>query len=260
MAEDMFLGKIGSGAYGDIKAVTSYARTMVTRLGMSRKLGPIAYEEGSSRCSWAGTSGGRTCSARRRCRRSTPRSSASSTSSSAGAHDPRRQPREGRDVEGRPARARVHRRRGVQAADEGPDPARARAERRPLGGRHDRGGGGDVDGPRPATTTTTAAATAAAAGRRASTTPLERERQRPSDGRGPAGPFRAPAGTWACGVSDDAPVADGHRQPDAGQLLGRFTRRRARGRGGPGPAPGRRGCRPARPGGRVVATRRRAGR
>ena len=47
MAEEIFLGKIGSGAYGDIKAVTSYARTMVTRLGMSEKLGPIAYEEGS---------------------------------------------------------------------------------------------------------------------------------------------------------------------------------------------------------------------
>jgi cell division protease FtsH len=46
VAEDIFLGKIGSGAYGDIKAVTSYARTMVTRLGMSRKLGPIAFEEG----------------------------------------------------------------------------------------------------------------------------------------------------------------------------------------------------------------------
>ncbi len=47
MAEDIFLGKIGSGAYGDIKAVTNYARTMVTRLGMSEKLGPIAYDEGS---------------------------------------------------------------------------------------------------------------------------------------------------------------------------------------------------------------------
>jgi len=47
MAEDIFLGKIGSGAYGDIKAVTSYARTMVTRLGMSELLGPIAYEEGN---------------------------------------------------------------------------------------------------------------------------------------------------------------------------------------------------------------------
>ena len=33
VAEDVFLGKIGSGAYGDIKAVTNYARTMVTRLG-----------------------------------------------------------------------------------------------------------------------------------------------------------------------------------------------------------------------------------
>ena len=47
VAEDVFLGKIGSGAYGDIKAVTNYARTMVTRLGMSDKLGPIAFEEGA---------------------------------------------------------------------------------------------------------------------------------------------------------------------------------------------------------------------
>ncbi|MCP4571184.1 MAG: ATP-dependent zinc metalloprotease FtsH [bacterium] len=47
VAEDVFLGKIGSGAYGDIKAVTNYARTMVTRLGMSSKLGPIAFEESS---------------------------------------------------------------------------------------------------------------------------------------------------------------------------------------------------------------------
>ncbi|RKZ19448.1 cell division protein FtsH, partial [bacterium] len=47
VAEDVFLGKIGSGAYGDIKAVTNYARTMVTRLGMSPKLGPIAFEENS---------------------------------------------------------------------------------------------------------------------------------------------------------------------------------------------------------------------
>jgi cell division protease FtsH len=47
VAEDIFLGKIGSGAYGDIRAVTNYARTMVTRLGMSEKLGPIAFEEGA---------------------------------------------------------------------------------------------------------------------------------------------------------------------------------------------------------------------
>jgi len=47
VAEDVFLGKIGSGAYGDIKAVTNYARTMVTRLGMSPKLGPIAFDDGA---------------------------------------------------------------------------------------------------------------------------------------------------------------------------------------------------------------------
>jgi cell division protease FtsH len=47
VAESIFLGKIGSGAYGDIKAVSSYARTMVTRLGMSEKLGPIAFGEGA---------------------------------------------------------------------------------------------------------------------------------------------------------------------------------------------------------------------
>ncbi len=47
VAEEIFLGEIGSGAYGDIKSVTNYARTMVTRLGMSDALGPIAYEESS---------------------------------------------------------------------------------------------------------------------------------------------------------------------------------------------------------------------
>jgi len=46
-AEELFLGRIASGAYGDIKAVTAYARGMVTRLGMSEILGPIAFEESS---------------------------------------------------------------------------------------------------------------------------------------------------------------------------------------------------------------------
>jgi cell division protease FtsH len=46
-AEEIFLGRIASGAYADIKAVTNYARMMVTQLGMSEKLGPIAYEESS---------------------------------------------------------------------------------------------------------------------------------------------------------------------------------------------------------------------
>ncbi|PJA76029.1 cell division protein FtsH [bacterium CG_4_9_14_3_um_filter_65_15] len=47
VAEEIYLGKIGSGAYADIKMVTGNARTMVTRLGMSRELGPISFEEGN---------------------------------------------------------------------------------------------------------------------------------------------------------------------------------------------------------------------
>jgi cell division protease FtsH len=45
VAEEIFLGRIGSGAADDIKRVTALARTMVTRLGMSERLGPVAYEE-----------------------------------------------------------------------------------------------------------------------------------------------------------------------------------------------------------------------
>ncbi|MBE0564709.1 MAG: ATP-dependent zinc metalloprotease FtsH [Krumholzibacteria bacterium] len=47
VAEEIFLGKIGSGAFADIRMVTSIARAMVTQLGMSAKMGPISYEEGS---------------------------------------------------------------------------------------------------------------------------------------------------------------------------------------------------------------------
>jgi len=46
VAEEIFLGKIGSGAYSDIRRVTSIARSMVTSLGMSDMMGPISYEEG----------------------------------------------------------------------------------------------------------------------------------------------------------------------------------------------------------------------
>jgi cell division protease FtsH len=46
-AEEIFLGKIHSGAYSDIKAVTRTARYMVTQVGMSDELGPIAYDESS---------------------------------------------------------------------------------------------------------------------------------------------------------------------------------------------------------------------
>ncbi len=45
VAEEIFLGTITDGAYGDIRAITARARTMVTRIGMSENLGPIAYEE-----------------------------------------------------------------------------------------------------------------------------------------------------------------------------------------------------------------------
>lgn len=46
VAEELFLGKIGSGAYSDIRAVTGISRAMVTSLGMSRALGPISFESG----------------------------------------------------------------------------------------------------------------------------------------------------------------------------------------------------------------------
>lgn len=47
VAEQIFLGQMGSGAISDIQKVTQIARTMVTRLGMSDKLGPIAFESGN---------------------------------------------------------------------------------------------------------------------------------------------------------------------------------------------------------------------
>ncbi|MCP4291757.1 MAG: ATP-dependent zinc metalloprotease FtsH [bacterium] len=61
VAEEIFLGKIGSGAYSDIKSVTNIARSMVTRLGMSKKMGPISYEEGSGQV-FLGRDYGRTAS------------------------------------------------------------------------------------------------------------------------------------------------------------------------------------------------------
>ncbi|MEZ4386680.1 MAG: ATP-dependent zinc metalloprotease FtsH [Candidatus Krumholzibacteriia bacterium] len=45
VAEEIFLGSITDGAYSDIRSVTGIARTMVTRIGMSEEMGPIAYEE-----------------------------------------------------------------------------------------------------------------------------------------------------------------------------------------------------------------------
>ncbi|HSG29813.1 MAG TPA: ATP-dependent zinc metalloprotease FtsH [Candidatus Krumholzibacterium sp.] len=43
VAEELVLGRIGTGAQSDIKQASSIARKMVTRWGMSDKLGPIAF-------------------------------------------------------------------------------------------------------------------------------------------------------------------------------------------------------------------------
>ena len=44
IAEKLFLEDISTGASGDIQQATSIARNMVTRYGMSEKLGPIQYD------------------------------------------------------------------------------------------------------------------------------------------------------------------------------------------------------------------------
>ena len=44
MAERLFLDDISTGASGDIQQATSMARSMVTRYGMSDRLGPILYD------------------------------------------------------------------------------------------------------------------------------------------------------------------------------------------------------------------------
>ncbi len=45
VAEEMVFDRITAGAAADIKAITNYARRMVTQWGMSEDLGPIAYGE-----------------------------------------------------------------------------------------------------------------------------------------------------------------------------------------------------------------------
>ncbi len=44
VAEKLFLDDISTGASGDIQAATNTARSMVTRYGMSDRLGPISYD------------------------------------------------------------------------------------------------------------------------------------------------------------------------------------------------------------------------
>ncbi|MGO3858464.1 MAG: ATP-dependent zinc metalloprotease FtsH [Neisseriaceae bacterium] len=45
IAEDIFVGKVSTGASNDFERATSIARDMVTRYGMSKKLGPMVYAE-----------------------------------------------------------------------------------------------------------------------------------------------------------------------------------------------------------------------
>ncbi|MCD6416170.1 MAG: ATP-dependent zinc metalloprotease FtsH [Planctomycetes bacterium] len=45
VAEEMFCGDISSGAEDDIEKATELARSMITRWGMSKELGPISYAE-----------------------------------------------------------------------------------------------------------------------------------------------------------------------------------------------------------------------
>ncbi len=47
VAEEVFLGDISSGASGDIRQATYYARKMVCEWGMSEKLGMVQYEDDS---------------------------------------------------------------------------------------------------------------------------------------------------------------------------------------------------------------------
>ncbi len=48
IAEDLFVGRISTGASNDFERATQIAREMVTRFGMSEKMGPMVYAENES--------------------------------------------------------------------------------------------------------------------------------------------------------------------------------------------------------------------
>ena len=54
VAEEMTLGKEGitTGASNDIQRATEVARNMVTKWGLSERLGPLMYDEGGDEVSW----------------------------------------------------------------------------------------------------------------------------------------------------------------------------------------------------------------
>jgi ATP-dependent Zn proteases len=43
VAEELFIGEIGTGAYSDFKQATSIVRSMIMEYGMSEKLGPMQF-------------------------------------------------------------------------------------------------------------------------------------------------------------------------------------------------------------------------
>ena len=53
VAEELFMNQMTTGASNDFERATSMARDMVTRYGMSDKLGPMVYGETKAKCSWA---------------------------------------------------------------------------------------------------------------------------------------------------------------------------------------------------------------
>ncbi|MCC6290780.1 ATP-dependent zinc metalloprotease FtsH [Candidatus Nomurabacteria bacterium] len=61
-AEQLIFGDITTGASNDIAVSTSLARSMVTKYGMSDKLGPIAFDSGGSKMWWGGATGSETYS------------------------------------------------------------------------------------------------------------------------------------------------------------------------------------------------------
>ncbi|MGH7179136.1 MAG: ATP-dependent zinc metalloprotease FtsH [Tepidisphaeraceae bacterium] len=58
IAEEMFTGDINTGAYGDIRQVSSLARKMIRDWGMNDRVGFVYYGEEDNRLNWLGELGG----------------------------------------------------------------------------------------------------------------------------------------------------------------------------------------------------------
>ena len=83
IAEEIFMDQMTTGASNDFERATAIARDIVTRYGMTDELGPMVYAENEGEVFLAAASPRpRTCP-KPPCRRWTPRSAASSTSSTA---------------------------------------------------------------------------------------------------------------------------------------------------------------------------------